>query len=217
MKKLLSIIILTLTFASFSQNVTVNIANLKANNVTVPSGSTIDMGTNSSINVTFRVDLGKEANYSIGPAKVWISVFNSSGNRTDYYISDVPESQFITGASSPPYDFDILASQIDFGNGNYLVATLKQDNQPGAEWDSQQIPVIKAPAFQLTPSSLSLACGNTSQRTFTVTNSSNLNGVTYQWNVGNGWSGNVGNGNSITLTPNSGTLLPSNISVTPIL
>ncbi|MFV0572583.1 MAG: T9SS type A sorting domain-containing protein [Xanthomarina gelatinilytica] len=201
---------------SFSQNVTVSIENLKANNVTVPNGSPIDMGNDSSINVTFRVDLAKDANYTIGPAKVWISVFNSSGNRTDHFITTVPESELITGASSPPYDFNILDSEIDFGNGNYLMATLKQDNQPGADWDSQQVQIIKTPAFELLPSSLSLPCDDTSSRTFTLTNGGNLSGVTYQWNIGNGWTGNVGNGSSITLTPNSGTSLPSDVSVTPI-
>ncbi|MCL8006596.1 hypothetical protein M8845_04055 [Gelidibacter japonicus] len=194
---------------------TVKIADLKANGVTVPNGSSIDMGTNSSINVTFIVDLAKASSYTIGPAKVWISVFRSSGSRKDYYINAVPENEFITGASKG-YNFNILDSEIDFGSGNYLMATLKQDGQPGSEWNSQQIPIVKTPAFELTPSSLSIACGDTSPKTFTVINSSNLNGVTYQWSIGSGWSGNVGNGNSITLTPNSGTILPSNISVTPI-
>ncbi len=104
---------------SFSQTVTVNIANLKVNNVTVPSGSPINLGTNSFVNVTFRVDLTKNANYSIGPAKVFIDVYNSSGGRTEKEITIVPESEFPTD-SSKNYNFNIYASEIDFGNGNYL-------------------------------------------------------------------------------------------------
>jgi hypothetical protein len=127
----------------------------------------------------------------------------------------VPESQFSTGASAN-FQFNIYDDDINFGNGNYLVATLKQDNQPGSEWDSSQISIIKTPAFVLEPDSLSLACGDMSSKIFEVTNSSNLSGVSYQWNIGNGWSGSVGSGSSITLTPNDGTILPSNISVTPI-
>ncbi|WP_445736335.1 hypothetical protein [Mariniflexile sp.] len=200
---------------SFSQNVTVKIENLKANNVAVSNGSSINMGSDASINVTFRVDLTKLSSYTIGPAKVFIDVFNSSGNRTEKRTADVSVSQFITGTSAN-FGFDILASEIDFGNGNYLSATLKQNNQPGAEWESQHKTIIKTPSFQPTQNPLYLVCGNISAKTFTVTNSSNLNGVTYQWNIGNGWSGNVGSGSSITLTPNSGTILPSNISVTPI-
>ncbi|WP_157206468.1 hypothetical protein [Mariniflexile maritimum] len=167
------------------------------------------------MNVTFRVDLNKNANYSIGPATVFIDVYNSSGNRTEKDIAYVPVSAFSTSASKN-FSINILASDINFGNGNYLKATLKQDNQPGAEWYSQQIPIVKTPSFQLTPNPLDLVCGDISPKTFTVTNSSNLSGVTYQWSIGNGWSGNVGNGNSITLTPNSGNILPSNVSVTPI-
>ncbi len=41
MKKLLYLIFVSLAMVSFSQNVTVNIANLKVNNVTVSNGSPI--------------------------------------------------------------------------------------------------------------------------------------------------------------------------------
>ncbi len=215
MKKFLPFIAIVFSMAVFSQDVAVRIENLKLNNVTVPNGSSINLGNNPSGNVTFRVDLSKRSTFVIGPAKVWISVYKSSGSRTDYEITDVPVSQFSTGASKS-YNINILASDIDFGDGNYLSAILKQDNSPGTEWESQRIPIIKNPPFQLSPCPVSLSCGDTSQRTFTVTNSANLSGVTYQWSIGSGWSGNVTSNSSITLTPNNGTTLPSNISVTPI-
>lgn len=60
-KLLLPFLLLLLPLISFTQTVSVDIENLKADNVNVPDGSTINLGTNSSVNVTFRVDLDKEA------------------------------------------------------------------------------------------------------------------------------------------------------------
>lgn len=186
MKNFLTFLAILLSTVSFSQNVTVSIANLKVNNVTVPNGSPIDLGTNSSVNVTLRVDLLKDPSYYIGPTDLYIDVFDSYGNRTTKRTTFVSVSDFTENASAN-FDFDISASDVNAGNDNYLSATLKQENQPGAKWESGHIPIIKTPTFELSPSSLSLPCGDTSQRTFTVTNSAYSNGVTYQWNVGNGW------------------------------
>ena len=178
MKKILSITLLLMTFTALSQ-VTVSIENLEANDVSVPNGSSIELGTDSSINVTFRVDLSKEDEFIIGPAKVYIDVVDNLGNRTEKRNRDVPESVFVESASAP-FDFDIDDTDIRFGDGNYLVAVLKQNNPPGVEWTSQQIPINKTPTFVLEPSSINIPCGDTSPQTFTVSNNSNLSGVTYQ-------------------------------------
>ena len=222
MKKIITIICLVLSTIIYGQNVTVSIENVTVNGVGQSNTATIEMGTSSSVNVIFRVDLSKLASYSIGPSKVWISVFNSSGGRTDHYISDVSESQFITGASNN-YNFPIQASEIDFGNGNYLSALLKQNNSPGAEWESQHIPINKTPTFELLPTSLNLPCNDTSPRIFTVSNPPSISGtLTYNWQVGNGWEyeGNAVSNfttstNSVALVPTS--FPPSNVKVTPVL
>lgn len=146
MKKIITIVCVVISTIIYGQNVTVSIENVTVNGVSQSNTAPIELETSSSVNVTFRVDLAKLESYSIGPSKVWISVFNSSGGRTDYDITDVPESEFITGASKN-YNFDIQASEIDFGNGNYLSALLKQDNQPGAEWESQHISITKNTCF----------------------------------------------------------------------
>lgn len=83
----------------FYGQVTVSIANLKVNGVSVSIGSPIDLGNNSSVNVTFRVDLSKSQYDNIGPCEVWISAFNSSGNVTHLRAPiPVPVSEFLTGA-----------------------------------------------------------------------------------------------------------------------
>lgn len=201
----------------YGQNVTVSIENLKVNGVNLSNGLPIDLGISSSANVTFRVDLAKDQFYTIGNCKVWISVFDNYGGITEHFITNVPQSEFIVGASAS-YDFDILTSEINFGDGNYLSAVLKQNVQPGTEWESEHIPIIKAPPFELSPSSLTLSCNNTNPVIFTVSHSSGINGtITYQWNIGSGWSGTVNsNMDSVTLTPIDGIVLPSDVSVTPI-
>lgn len=72
------------------------------------------------------------------------------------------------------------------------------------------------PSFTLSPTTLSLICGDTSSRTFTVTPSNIPSGatVTYDWSY-NGWTPNGPSSNSITLTPSSATALPSSVVVTP--
>jgi hypothetical protein len=88
----------------------------------------------------------------------------------------------------------------------------------------RKIFIIEIPPFSLLATT-TIGCGSTSPVTFTATNDNSLSGITnYTWNVGttpNGWLYNgspasatisTGTTNSITLTPNSGTL--SNISAT---
>jgi len=74
------------------------------------------------------------------------------------------------------------------------------------------------PSFSFSPKYLSLSCGDTSSRTFTVTPANIPSGatVTYQWNY-TGWSLISSTATSRTLQPSSGTVLPSNVSVTPYI
>lgn len=211
MKKYWFYICLFLANAIYSQNVSVSIENVKVNGNSQSNISSIELGTNSSINVSFRVDLAKNVSYSIGSDKVTISTINSSGSITDYHISSVREAEFLIGASKS-YNFDIHESEIDFENENYLVATLKQDNQPGAEWESQHIPIHKTPTFNISPSSLSISCENTSSIVFSSINVDNVNGMKfYKWKVGPTWLYNgspaqdfiTTSSSTINLTPNT--------------
>jgi hypothetical protein len=65
---------------------------------------------------------------------------------------------------------------------------------------------------------LSLACGDTASRIFTITPSNIPSGanVTYQWSY-SGWSLVSSTATSQALAPSFGTYLPSNISVTPYI
>lgn len=84
----------------------------------------------------------------------------------------------------------------------------------------------QTPLFTLSPTSISIACGDTTARTFTVNNVNNSSGTkTYSWSA-YGWNLNgnpvgtdilVTSTNSITLTPGSATSSLSEVKVTPNL
>jgi hypothetical protein len=91
------------------------------------------------------------------------------------------------------------------------------------------IPINRAsPVFTVSPASVAIACTSTPTYTFSVNTSATLAcPITYDWNLGasNGWS--MGGSpapatlttstNSITLTSQSGTVLPSSVKVIPVL
>lgn len=91
------------------------------------------------------------------------------------------------------------------------------------------IPISRPnPVFTISPSSLSFVCGTPQTKTFTVATTGSLScPVSYIWNLGanNGWlySGSAApetittTTNSITLTSANGNVLPSSVSVTPVL
>ncbi len=80
--------------------------------------------------------------------------------------------------------------------------------------------IAPPPSFTFSPTSLGLACGDTSSQTFTMTPANIPSGanVTYLWSYSGSWSGTVNSSmSSVTLTPNSVISLPSTVSVTPYI
>ena len=129
----------------------------------------------------------------------------------------------VNGTGFVEYTFtsDYLSSnQTRLGIGTYSVDNIS------SSWDYLQtiyinkieiFEVAPPPSFTLAPTSTSIACGDASVKTFTVTPANIPSGATvsYVWNY-NGWSGSSST-NVINLTPNPGTTLPSNVSVTPYI
>jgi len=111
-------------------------------------------------------------------------------------------------------------SQTDFNNsGGTLFAVFKSSGN--IEYQTAcSYPITKTipPSFTLSPTTLPLLCSDTSSRTFTVTPANIPSGavVTYQWSH-NGWSEISTTATSKTLQPNSGTTLPSSVTVTPFI
>jgi hypothetical protein len=121
---------------------------------------------------------------------------------------------------SATFEKILYASDYSSTGNHYLISKFVT-TAPGnpITYESNQVVISKRPTFTLNPSSLSLSCGDVSQKQFVVNAQNIPAGVTptYQWNYNFDWSGNNTNTNSILLAPISGTSLPSNVSVTPIL
>ncbi|WP_310560223.1 T9SS type A sorting domain-containing protein [Flavobacterium sp.] len=145
--------------------------------------------------------------------------------RIQKYIKTIPSVNWIGQGSSttsisynPTISFFINAADFN-STGSTLLVTFVSPS--GTEYTSActfQITKTPPPSFTLSPSSLSLACGDTAARTFTVTGTNIPAGVipTYQWSAP-GWTQVGSTATSRTFVPTSGSILPSPISVTPIL
>lgn len=207
-------------YGIFAQVVT-QITDVTLNSQTIINNcGTIDFGTKSSNNLNFNFKLTKPAAQAIGMSTLRILLKNNSSsvgsergnvivqsgswaNNTEYISTiqcSISESEIQTTGSS------IL---LEFTTDSGVKST-------SCEYSLKKTPL---PSFTLNPTSLSLACSDVSAKTFSVTAANIPSGavVTYSWSK-SGWSGTATSSmSSVTLTPNSGTYLPSNVSVTPYI
>ena len=185
---------------------------------TVSNCNTLDFGTVQNNNLVFYYKLSRPSSLPSGTGTLRI-MFKLNSSATPQVIGspqNILDSFWTNTLYESTINCNLSASQVQqSGSSIYL----EFETSGNIKTSSCSYPITKTltPSFTLSPTSLSLPCGNTSSRTFTVTPANIPSGatVTYQWNIGNGWSGNVGNGNSITLTPTSATTLPSSVTVTP--
>ncbi len=227
-KNLITFIFILISEIIFGQQATVTVgfkdSQIHVNNITQPINMPVQIGSNNSINTKFIITLDKPSTYSIGESRLFVRVYNNTGQYTDLasntYVT-VSTSTFQTSAVVG-FDVNIQASSINFGDGNYLMATLQAVNS-GATWTSPKITISKSPVFSINPSNVEIPCGSTDPITFNCISNISSGTYSYSWNVGNGWSHNgtpvSGNitttNNSITLQPTNPNILPSSISVTP--
>ena len=219
MKKITSIILL-LFVTCINAQVEFKIKNVKVNGISIPDNSPIEFNGASSVVVNFKVEFTKPSEMYIGSIKHVIGTYNSYGQfkqliqPEDLFLAAVTNSGF-----SGIWEKTLYASDYTYDeNGNYLVAIVTQTSGNGLVWETNHVPIKRGPLFSLNYNSIQIECGNTTSRTFTVSNSgTNMGTKSYNWNIGTGWTGIVNsNMSSITLTPLNGNVLPSNVSVTPI-
>jgi len=219
MKKIY-IIFSILFITSISAQIEYKIKNVKVNGISIPDNSPIEFNGQPSVVVNFKVEFTKPADLYIGGVSHVIGTYNSLGQ----FLQLISPEQFslpsVTNTGfSGTWEKTLYASDYTYDGGNYLVSILQQtDAMQNGRWESNRVYINRGPNFQLNYSTLSIPCGNIGSRTFTISNLSNSTGViSYNWNIGSGWSGLVNsNMSSITLTPLNGNVLPSNVSVTPI-
>lgn len=213
------LLLLGLNFTLSYGQVDTKIDQIFVNNQTYVSNcNTIDFETTANNSLTFYFTLTKPTTQAVGQGKLRIMLKysnSSSGNM----ITEIPiqptswtnnDTQFIHTIGG-----NITSSSIQV-NGSSIY--IEYESESGSKYPSCEHPIIKTPppSFSLSPSTLSLACGDIGQRTFTVTPSNIPSGanVTYNWSHP-GWNLISSTATTRTLQPSSSTSLPSNVSVTP--
>jgi|GEM_PF-1244705 len=230
MKNLIKTIILLFTVtASYSQQLTVQIQSLQYTNNGQPTiGATncgnIDLLSSTSTSINFGINLSKPNGQVVGLSDLYVYTQKSS---SDYRVQrswvQISESFWNHPSSgndtySTTASFSINSSDFNVSGGTLFVVFKSSSS---TEYTSCNFTITKTPVptFTLSPTTVSLACGSTSPRTFTVTPANIPAGatVTYQWSF-SGWNGvATSTMSSVNLTPNSGTSLPSTVFVTPYI
>lgn len=216
-KKTQFIILLMFTTITFSQvNVTIS-GMAYISSTPINDCGNIDFGINPTVRVQFGINLTKSSSQVVGISDLYVYSIGSSGNRIERKHEIVQTVSFDTSYSSSA---DITMDQSDFNtSGGTLFAVFKSSG--GVEYQtscSYTITKSLLPSFTLSPTTASIACGDTSARTFTITPSNIPSGQTptYQWNY-SGWTLVSSTANSKTLQPTSGTSLPLSITVNPYI
>ena len=235
----LLIILLTLFSISCFSQITVSIQSLEYTNngestENVSNCGTIDLKSSTSTSINFGVNLSKP-NQATGTGTLYIYTKKSSANsRVQLGSSQYIQESFWNQPSSGNHTYSttisrsINASDFAGGSGGTLFVVFKLTG--GTEYLSCSYTIKKdqTPTFELDDDSYDIPCGTTTTAyTFTAVNKYNSPGtVSYSWNVGNGWKYSGGTPvsgtitttqNFITLSPNLGIVLPSNVSMTPTL
>ncbi|MBP0904747.1 T9SS type A sorting domain-containing protein [Mariniflexile gromovii] len=228
MKKILFLMLLYLTFTNINAQITTSITSVYLNNqTTVSNCNTLDFGTvqNNNLVLNFKLSRPQILPSGTGTLRIMLKL-NSTSNPQ---VIGSPQSIQDTFWSGDSYEStisgNISASQVQqTGSSIYL----EFETSGGNKTSSCSYPITKTPTpeFNLQPTSLNVSCGSTSSYVFTVVNVNNSSGtVSYSWNVGSGWKYNgvpvsgtfTTTTNVIQLSPASGTVLPSNVTMTPTL
>lgn len=216
-KLYLQVIFFLLVISKSFGQITLELDEIYLNNqTTIENCNTVDFGTVSNNSLVFYYTLSKDVNLAVSTGTIKVKLkYDSNSSGVEKASQSVQSSSWTnTDLYSHTISANIQASDIQVSGSSILLEFIES----GITYKSCEYALIKTPvpAFSLSPSNLSLNCGNTSSKTFTVTSANIPSGanVTYQWSY-NGWSLVSSTASSRTLQPTSGTNLPSSVSVTP--
>lgn len=221
--------IIFLSLASYSQ-VSVSVQDLQYTNngqptISVTNCGNIDLATSTSTSINLGINLSKPNGQSVGLSNLYVYTLKSSSDyRFERSFSQIQETfwnhpsngndTFSTTAS-----FTINSSEFNVSGGTLFVVFKSSSGVEYQTTCSFTITKTPLPTFTLTPPTVSIPCGDTSARTFTVTPANIPTGanVTYQWSYNNWTELSGSTTTSRTLQPSSGSVLPSSVSVTPYI
>lgn len=209
------------TTVKMSSQVTVSLQQVNRSSANPVYGcNLIDFGTMASDNLNISFKLSKPSNQVVGTGTLRV-MFISALGLSAYSIGTpkiIQSGDWVNNTEiTNQISVNITTLSIEVtGSVIYLEYTSSSNVK---NEDVCKLPLKKAllPSFSLSPSNLSLACGENSSKTFSVAVSNIPSGatVTYQW-YANGWSGPL-TGSTVTLTPSSPFVLPSDITVVPFI
>lgn len=219
---------LFISFSTYSQ-VTASVQNLQYTNngqatISAANCGNLDFGTSTSTSINLGINLSKPNGQVVGLSDLRVyTQKSSSDSRIERSWGQIQESSWNTlvqpNTRQASANFSINSSDFNVSGGILFVVFKSSGGTEYQTTCSFTISKTPLPTFTFSPTSLSLACGDTSSRTFTVTPANIPSGatVTYQWSY-SGWSGSATSSMStVTLTPSSSISLPSNVSVTPFI
>lgn len=218
------ILFFTLLCLHNSNSQSAQIKNVFVNNIAIPAGGSINFGTQSSITVRFTTQFTKQENLVLGEVRHAIGTRSDSGSYLPLITAEFLTLGIMNVGFTSTWEKTLYASDYSYTGVNYLQSKVEQtsgnEGNPPITWASNQVIINRTPIFSTYPSSINyISCGSNGPLSFTVNNSGLPSGstISYNWNIGNGWAGTTStSSNSITLSPVSGTVLPSNVLVTPI-
>lgn len=197
-----------------SSQVIGTISSVSVNGVAIPTGTSINLGTNSQVNVKYFVSFTKPVNYVIGAMRLNSDTYKNG----IYQINNTSIDNNWVDASietSRWFEHIIYASDIDFGINNFLQAQLQKTLNPVGQWYSNRIKIIKIPTYTgITQSPALISCEPNNLVTFRLNSNAPNDASTYNWSYGTSWQlqGST-NGSSIGLIPVSYPL--SDVTVVP--
>lgn len=205
----------------YGQSVNVEIQNMTyLSGGSISNCGTIDFEDNDEVTVQFGVNLEKPTNLAVGNGYLKIYIKKTSSSPEIERYSQIIQSGSWSGDNTTETfgaSLTVAIDAVDFNTsgGTFYACYISSSNLNYCSCN-YSIEKDELPSFSLSPSSISLSCGDTSQRTFTVTPSNIPSGAnaTYQWSHP-GWSFVSSTTTSRTLQPNSATSFPSSVSVTP--
>ena len=220
MKNILSISILSLIFCTnIVSSQTATITNVSVNGTPISNCGTIAFGTNSTVTITYTMKVTKGSTVNVDAFAKFNVYTKLSSSSTPLFLDGliVNNSAYTNGTVWEGTFSKVLQASDIAVSGSVFYGQYDYSSSSNSKTCEYAITKSPPPSFTFSPTSLSLPCGDTSSRTFTVTpaNIPSVANVAYQWSY-SGWSGTVNSSmNSVTLTPSSGTSLPSTVSVLP--
>ena len=229
MKKILKItLLLILLYSKSMQSQSTQIENLNYLGQSISNCGNIYFNLSTNHNIQFDVVLSRpyyDNDPNLGSTGILRVLYWTGSGEIEEKLYNIGVSSWtvsgINATVTKPVNITLNSSDFDNSTGGMLYARF-HDTAQNFFYESCAYDIIK-PEFNFVYDNLVIPCGSSASKTFTVINVNNIpRTLSYIWNVGTGWKRNgvAVNGtftttnNSITLEPASGTILPSNVSVT---